>query len=240
MNIKIKKERLIIIITALVLLAVIIFSIFNWDTIKYLLSQVSKGTVVVKEYVLELGITGVIAMSVVMIFCFFFPFLSSVPIQLTSAVSYGLLGGTIHVALSIFIASQIAFLFAKSTLYLSSKKRREEHRLMEEKIKNSKRSIYYFLFLAYLAPFVPFLVIHMVAASSGIKWWKYALITFFGPLPDIVITLWAGVKITSSSSPIVSFVMLLVIITIVVLTMVYKKKLIDLIFIPKEKNKNEQ
>ena len=235
-----KKERLIIVLTAVILLAVIIFSIFNWDIIKYLFSQVSSGTVVVKEYVQSLGVTGVIAMSIVMIICFFFPFISSVPIQLTSAVSYGLLGGTIHVTLSIFVASQLAFLFAKSTLFLSSQKKREEHRLMEEKIKNSKRSIYYFLFLAYLAPFVPFMVIHMIAADSGMKWWKYALITFFGPIPDIVVTLWAGVKITTSSSPIVSFIILIVIITIVVLSMVYKKKLVDLIFTPKEKNNNEQ
>ena len=234
-----RKEGLIITFTTIILITVIIFSILNWNTITYLFNQVSSGTVAVKEYVLSLGVTGVIAMTVVMIVCFFFPFLSSVPIQLTSAVSYGLFWGFVHVSLSIFMASQLAFLLTKSTLALSSKKKKEEHRLMEEKIKNSKRSIYYFLFLAYLAPFVPFLVIHMVAADSGMKWWKYALVTFFGPLPDIIVTLWAGVKITTSSSPIISYIILLVIVTIVVLSMIYKKKIIDLIFTPKEKNKNE-
>lgn len=234
-----KKEKIIIIITAIILTAIVIFSIFNWDTIIFLFKQISSGTVVVKEYVLSLGITGILAMTVVMIICFFFPVLSSIPIQLTSAVSYGLWFATLHVALSIFIASQIAFLLTKSSIFLSSKKKKEEQRIMEEKIKNSKRSIYYFLFLAYLAPFVPFLLIHVIAAGSGIKWWKYALITLFGPLPDIIITLWAGVKITSSSSPIVSFILLVVIIAIIVLTFVYKNKLVDLIFAPKEKKKDE-
>lgn len=232
-----KKEKIIIISTALILTALIIFSIFNWDVIKYLFSQVSSGTVVVKEYVLSLGFTGVIAMSIIMIICFFFPFISPVPIQLASAVSYGIWYGFIHVVLSVFIASQLAFLFTKSTLFFSSKKKKEEQRLMEEKIRNSKRSIYYFLFLAYLAPFVPFLVIHLVAAQSGIKWWKYALVTIIGPMPDIIITLWAGVKITSSSAPITSYVILVVIIAIVVLSIIYKNKLVDLIFKPKEKNK---
>ena len=234
-----KKEKAVLIITAIVLTALIIFSIINWSTISYLFKQISSGTVVVKEYVLSLGITGIIAISVVIIACFFFPVLSSVPIQLTSAVSYGLWFGMLHVALSVFIASQIAFLLTKSSLFLSSKKKREEHKLMEEKIKNSKRSIYYFLFLAYLAPFVPFMIIHMIAADSGMKWWKYAIITLLGPLPDIVITLWAGVKITSSSSPIVSYIILVVIITIIVLTLIYKNKLVDLIFTPKEKSKDE-
>ena len=87
---------------------------------------------------------------------------------------------------------------------------------------------------------MPFLVIHMIAADSGMKWWKYALITLVGPMPDIIVTLWAGVKITTSSSPIVSYVILLVILVIVVLSMVYKKKLVDWIFKPKEKVENEQ
>lgn len=230
-----KKEKTIILITGLLLAAVVTFSVFNWSTITYLFKEVSSGTVVVKEYVLSLGITGVIAMSIVMIACFFFPFLSSVPIQLTSAVSYGFWGGLVHVAFSIFVASQLAYLFTKTTQVLSSPKKKEEQRLMEEKIRNSKRSIYYFLFLAYLAPFIPFLVIHMVAANSGMKWWKYALITLFGPIPDIAVTLWAGVQITSSS-PIVAYIILVVIIIIVVLSMIYKNKLVDWIFKPKEES----
>ena len=234
-----KKEKITIFILVALLTALIVFSVFNWNVIVYLFKQVSSGTVIVKEYVLSLGITGVIAMTIVMIVCFFFPVISSVPIQLTSAVSYGLVPGLIHVTLSVFTASQLAFLFAKSSLFLSSQKKREEHRLMEEKIKNSKRSIYYFLFLAYLAPFVPFLVIHMIAANSGMKWWKYALITLFCPIPDIFATLWAGVKITSSSTPITSFIILLVMVVFVVLTLIYKNKLIDLIFTPKEKKSDE-
>ena len=234
-----KKEKVIIAITALILTVFIVYSIFNWSTISYLFKQVSSGAEVVEEYVLSLGITGVIAMSIVMIVCFFFPFISSVPIQLTSAVSYGLLLGFVHVSASVFIASQLAFLFTKTSLALSSRKKKEEHRTMEEKIKNSKRSIYYFLLLAYLAPFIPFLVIHMVAADSGMKWWKYALITLLGPMPDIIITLWAGVKITTSSSPIISYILLVAIIAIVILSMIYKKKIIDWIFTPKEKTRDE-
>lgn len=234
-----KKEKTIIIITALILTALILLSVFNWDTIIHLFQLISLGAEEVQQYVQSLGIVGVIAMSLVMLVCFFFPFISPVVIQLASAVSYGFLFALVHVSISIFIASQLVFLFSKSTLFLSSKRHRENHRIMEEKIKNSSRSIYYFLFLAYLAPFVPFLVIHVVAANSGMKWWKYALVTLLGPIPDIVVTLWLGVKITTASTPIFTYVILLLIIVIVVLSMIYKNKLVDLIFTPKEKNKNE-
>lgn len=230
-----KKEKLIILITLCALIGILLFSIFNWEIISYLFKQVVSGASIVKEYVLSLGVIGGIAITLIIVALFFFPIISSIPAQLASAVSYGLPLGILHVSLSVFLASQLAFLFTRSALLLSSEKRRQEHRLMEEKIKNSKRSIYVFLFLAYLAPFVPFLLIHMVAANSGMKWWKYALITLLGPLPDIVVTLWAGVKITTSSSPITSYIILLVIIVCVVASITYKEKIIDFIFAPKEK-----
>ena len=105
---------------------------------------------------------------------------------------------------------------------------------MEQKIRNSSRSVVYFLLLAYLAPFVPFLIIHMVAANSGMKWRTYSLITLLGPIPDIVITLWAGEKITSSSSPVVSYLMLMLILICVVLSMIYKEKVVNLMFKPRK------
>jgi uncharacterized membrane protein YdjX (TVP38/TMEM64 family) len=230
-----KKEKLTILITLCALIGILLFSIFNWEIISYLFKQVVSGASIVKDYVLSLGVIGVIAITLVIVALFFFPVISSIPLQLASAVSYGLPLGVLHVSLSIFLASQLAFLFTRSAVLLSSEKRRKEHFLMEEKIKNSKRSIYVFLFLAYLAPFVPFLLIHTVAASSGMKWWKYALITLLGPLPDVVITLWAGVKITTSSSPLTSYIILLVIIVCVVVSIAYKDRIIDFIFAPKEK-----
>ena len=211
-----KKEKLTLLITFCALLGILLCSLFNWEIISFLFHQVVSGASIVKEYVLSWGVVGVLAITIVIVALFFFPVISSIPLQLASAVSYGLPLGILHVSLSVFLASQLAFLFTRSAFLLSSEKRRQEHLLMEEKIKNSKRSIYVFLFLAYLAPFVPFLLIHMVAANSGMKWWKYALITLLGPLPDIVITLWAGVKITTSSSPLTSYIILLVIIVCVV------------------------
>ena len=81
----------------------------------------------------------------------------------------------------------------------------------------------------------------MIAADSGMKWWKYSLITLIGPLGDVIITLWAGVKITTSSSPIVSYVILVLIVSVVILSTIYKNKMVDFIFkTKKEKVNGEQ
>jgi uncharacterized membrane protein YdjX (TVP38/TMEM64 family) len=95
------------------------------------------------------------------------------------------------------------------------------------------------MFIAYLAPFIPFMLIHTVAANSGMKWWKYSLVTLIGPIPDIFVTLWLGEKVTASSSPVVSFVILLFIIVCVVVSMIYKEKIVDFIFKPRKEEKGE-
>lgn len=229
-----KKEFFLILGTVCVLLVLTVFAVMNWGTIVHLFYEMVMGVSIVKEYVLSLGIGGILAISLIIIVCFFFPVISSVPVQLASAISYGLSFGIIHVVISVFLASQLTFLFTRTFRIFQSPRQRQKQQLMEEKIRNSKRSIVHFLLLAYLAPFVPFLLIHTVAANSGIKWRTYALITLLGPIPDIVVTLWLGEKITSTSSPAVSFGILMLIVLCVVLFIVYKEKLVDLIFEPRK------
>lgn len=233
-----KKKRIMLSSLALAVLAIIVaFSLWNWDIIIHLCYEMISGVAVAKEYILDAGVVGFIAISVLIILFFFFPVISSVPIQIASAISYGLPFGIAHVILSVFIASQLNFLFVKCFHSLKNKKRREKQKELEEKIQNSRRSVEIFLMLAYVAPFVPFFLIHTVAAGSGMKWWKYSLITFFGPIPDIVLTLWLGVKITSST-PVVSYVIFMVIVLCVVLSLTFKEKILDFVFVPKKEGRN--
>ena len=233
-----KKNILILSATFCVLAFLIVFSVYNWQTIEFLFTNLTMSVEVLKDYVLSLGTVGIICMSIVIIVCFFFPVISSTPIQVVSGISYGLPLGTLHVLASVFIASQILFLLTRSFRVFSTKKQIQEREEIERKIKNSRISILYFVVLAYLAPFIPFLIIHSVALNSGMKWWKYSLITLIGPLGDVIITLWAGVKITTSSSPIVSYVILVLIVVIVILSTIYKNKMVDFIFKPKKEKEN--
>ncbi len=233
-----KKEQLLLLATAAVLLAIGIFAACNWEIIVHLFKEMVSGVEIVRESILDLGIAGVLIISLLIIVCFFFPVISSIPVQLASVVAYGLPFAIAHVSLSVFVASQIAFLFVRVFRIFQSPKQRKKQAEMEEKIRNSRRSIMSFLFLAYLAPFVPFLLIHLVAANSGMKWWKYALVTLFGPLPDVVVTLYLGSKIATTSSPVTSLLILLLIIGCISLSMIYKEKIIDWVFLPKKESEN--
>ena len=233
-----KKEKILLLVTVALLLALGIFALCNWSTFLMLFKEMLTGVEIVRESILDLGIVGVLLISLIIIICFFFPVISSIPVQLASVVAYGLPFAIVHVSLSVFVASQIAFLLVRSFRILQSPKQRKKQEEMEAKIQNSSRSIMMFLFLAYLAPFVPFMLIHIVAANSGMKWWKYALVTLFGPLPDVVVTLYLGAKIATTSSPVTSLVVLLLVICCVSLSLIYKEKIVDWVFLPKKESED--
>ena len=70
------------------------------------------------------------------------------------------------------------------------------------------------------------------------KWWKYALVTLLGPLPDIVTTLYLGSKIATTSSPATSLIVLLLVIGCICLSLIYKEKIIDWVFAPKKESED--
>lgn len=231
-----KKEFLLLAATAAILLVIGIFALCNWGTILHMFQEMVSGVAIVKESILDLGIAGVLIISLIIIICFFFPVISSIPVQLASAVSYGLPFAIVHVTLSVSLASQIAFLLVRCSRVFQTPRQRRKQEEMEAKIRNSRRSIMNFLFLAYLAPFIPFLLIHMVAANSGMKWWKYTLVTLVGPISDVVVTLYLGSKVATASSPVTSLIILLAVIGCVALAMIYKEKIVDWVFLPKEES----
>ena len=234
-----RKEMLLMLLTAAILLVIGIFAACNWTDFVHLFKEMVTGVEIVRENILDLGIAGVLIISLIIIICFFFPVVSSIPVQLASVVAYGLPCAIVHVTLSVFVASQIAFLLVRCFRAFQSPKQRKKQEEMEQKIQNSRRSIMAFIVLAYLAPFVPFLLIHIVAANSGMKWWKYALVTLLGPISDIVITLYLGAKIATTSSPVTSLVVLLLVIGCISLSMIYKEKIIDWVFAPKKESEGE-
>lgn len=231
-----KKEIILLLITAIVLLAIGIFAACNWGDFLHLFKEMVTGVEIVRENILDLGVAGVLIISLIIIICFFFPVISSIPVQLASVVAYGLPYAIVHVGLSVFLASQLSFLLVRCFRAFQSPKQRIKQKEMEQKIRNSRRSIMTFVVLAYLAPFVPFLLIHIVAANSGMKWWKYSLVTLLGPLPDIAVTLYLGSKIATTSSPVTSLAALLLVIGCISLSLIYKEKIIDWVFAPKKES----
>ena len=89
------------------------------------------------------------------------------------------------------------------------------------------------MLIAYLVPFIPFLIISSIAAS-GLKYWKYFLFTVFGPILEVIVTLFLGQALLNTS-PVASVVTLVLIIAIVVLSIIFKDKIVDFVFVERKK-----
>lgn len=228
-----KRDIVLLVVSSIIILLVLIFCLIYWDIVSDLFKKVVSGTEIMKEYILSLGWVGIIAMMLIIIICFFFPFVSSLPVQLACGITYGLFKGTLIVSASYAIAAQLLFLFKQNFKLLMTKKQRIKQQELHKKIENSHRGIIKTMIIAYLVPFIPFLIISNVAAS-GLKYPKYFLFTTFGPILEVVVTLYLGQTLLSVS-PVASIITLVGIICIVVLSIIFNDKIIDFVFVERKK-----
>ncbi len=233
-----KKDKILLILSAVILVAVAVFLIFFWDSVYSIAVKLLNGADVVEEYIQELGITGMIVIMLLLILCFFVPVIPSLPIQIACGLGYGILWGSIVSWVAFMIATQLFYLFRQNLQSFSSPKQLAKRQEMEALIKDSNRSLYFALFVAYCIPALPFLVISNLA-MSGLKHWKYTLTTSVGMLPNVIITIFLGEKLLSSS-PVASVITLVVIIALIVLSMTFNEKLIKWIFTRKKKKEDEK
>lgn len=230
-----KRDIVILVVTIAILLAMALLCAFNWSLVVDLFGMIVKGKTVVKDYVLKFGIWGEIVIAVVLMFCFFFPFISSLPLQILCVITYDVWHATLLISLVLALASQLLYLLEKNfKTFFYTKKQHLKQKEIEERIKNSSRNINWVMVLLYIVPCIPFLVISSIACRSNMRWWKYTLFTAIGPIPEVIVTLVLGDQLTSNSSPAWSLTVLIFMILIVILSLIFKDKMIYWIFKPKK------
>ena len=226
------KDKILLGVTAFIIAAIITFVIIFWDETYSILQKLLNGVDLVQDYIRSFGFVGIVVMMLIIIICFFFPIISSMPIQVACGIAYGLLGGGAIILLAVFIASQLLYLFRQNLKIFSSQKHIQKRAELEKMIKESNRNIYVALLIAYLLPAIPFLVISNLAAT-GLKYWKYTLVTLLGMIPDVLTTIFLGEKLLSTS-PVASVITLIAVIAIIVLSIIFNDKLVTLAFAPKK------
>lgn len=230
-----KTDIVILVVTVAILLAIVLLCAFNWPLVANLFDLIVKGKAVVQDYVLSFGILGEIIISIMLVFCFFFPFVSSLPLQILCVISYGVWHATILISLVLALASQLLYLLEKNfKTFFYTKKQHEKQEEIEARIRNSSRNINWVMVLLYIVPCIPFLIISSIAFRSNMRWWKYTLFTAIGPIPEVIVTLVLGDMLTSNTSPVWSMIVLVFMIALVILSLVFKDKMIYWIFKPKK------
>ncbi len=227
------RDRLILILTAILVVALLICAIVFWDEFYYFFDTIVTGSDNVGQYVRDLGVIGILLLGVSIFVIFLVPVLSSVVFQMTAGLAYGILLGTVLVGVSIGIGAQLVYLFYHNYKALASQKRSAKLIKLQQQIANSGRSVTAVLFISYFIPGIPFVMLATVGAVSGMKYWKYFLLTFFGPWLEIAFTVALG-SVLTSVSPIATMILVVVLLILIVLSFVFKDKIINTIFTPQK------
>lgn len=235
-----KANLIIFILTVAACFFLLFMCLFNWHNVSQIFLRLIRGGALLKEFVQGLGFGGIAAIFSLISLLFFFPFISSLPLQIAAGISYGTIYGTLLISAALFFSSQLVYLFYKNiNMFTRSPKKIAARKNLEDKIRNSGKNMVVVLFLAYLVPGIPFILIAVVGAVSGVKWWQYTIFSVLGPIDEVYITLLIGNAVVGHS-PLLSAIFLGVILILLACSLIFKDKIVDLIFKPRKWNIEEE
>lgn len=210
----------------LVGLMVFLFSGENYEVLK----EIFKGGQTkeeVREAIGKLGSRSYFVVLVLSMLQVVFTFVPAEPLHVISGISFGLWQGMAICFVGILIGNTIIFVLNK--LFGAKLKNYFETNVDFDFNKASSSSkIALIVIILYVLPAIPYGIICFFAASMGMKYWKYILITGVGTIPSLVLDVGLG-DITMSTSWAVSIGVFVAIIILLILMVKFKDKLFKML-----------
>ena len=212
----------IITVIVLVLVGFLLLSGGNYDIIKTVLTEEHTDDEI-RDILSETGIRGYITIVILAFLQVILTFLPAEPVQVISGVAFGFLKGLILCTIGVVIGNTIIYFVYR--IY--------GNRLRQYFVKNlhfdfdkaaHSRKIVLTIFILYFLPAIPYGMICFFAASVGMKYGRYITVTVLGALPSVCIGVGLG-HMALSASWILSSCVFGVILILLVLALIYKKKI---------------
>ena len=200
-------------------LLVFLFSGDNLNILKGLFTEdITKGEV--RELLSQLGVKGYVTIGILSMLQVILTFLPAEPVQVAAGISFGLETGTWVCLAGVFVGNTILYILYK--IY-GSKVSNSFHHNVEFDFEAARRSkrVALIIFILYFLPAIPYGLICLFAASLDVKYPRYILLTTIGAIPSILIGVGLG-HVAIASSWIVSFIVLIVLLTLLIV--LYKNK----------------
>ena len=221
------KTKILISVALLVLfaaLAAFMFSGGNWKLVTSLYGKDPTGDEV-RDMLMEFGFRGYVTIGVLSLLQVVCTFIPAEPIHVLAGIAFdfpvavaccaagGVLGSSIIFLLYKVVGDRVRGYFTKGLSFDVSN------------MGNSRKCVVV-IFLLYFLPAIPYGMICFLAASLGMKYRRYILVTLIGSLPSICIGVSLG-YMTMSSSWIVSVSVFVVLIVLIILLMQKRQVLIQ-------------
>lgn len=192
-----KKKKAINIIVILVV--IIIFSL----AIAYLapvMKDIStkEGQIAFKEKIDNLGVVGLLILSLLEIAQIFFVVIPGEPLEILAGMCYGNVGGTIFITISVLITTTIIFWlvrkYGKKLIYESFSKEKID-KIENSKILKNPQKVELIMILLFLIPGTPKDLLVYIGGLLPIKPLRFILISSFARFPSVISSTIAGASI---------------------------------------------
>ena len=222
-----KKIKIILGVLLVILFIGLLFFLFAGDNFQ-VLKEIFSGDHTKEEIQESIGKLGVRAYIVVFILSMIqviLTFVPAEPLHVISGVSFGLWGGMAICLAGILVGNTIIYVLykiygAKLTDYFASNVD------FDFEVARTSTKIALIVIILYCLPAIPYGIICFFAASMGMKYGKYILITGIGSIPSLFLDVGLG-HITMSTSWAVSISVFVVIIILLVVVVKNKKWIFD-------------
>ncbi|MBQ8845053.1 MAG: VTT domain-containing protein [Clostridia bacterium] len=221
----ITKKKLIALSVAILIFAGLLFFLFygeNFEVLKEIFNT-SATKKEIQDSISKLGIRAYIVVFVLSMMQVVLTFVPAEPLHVIAGISFGLWKGMAVCLAGIMVGNTIVFILyklfgTKLTDYFASN--------VDFDFESAKRSnkLALIVIILYCLPAIPYGIICFFAATMGMRYPKYILITGIGSIPSLILDVGLG-HITMATSWTVSIIVFVVIIILLILMAVYKTKI---------------
>lgn len=236
-----KKKLIALILFAIVFMGLLIFLFYGENF--YILKEIFNTNATkaqIQDSIGKLGIKAYIVVVILSMLQVMLTFVPAEPLHVISGISFGLNEGILVCLIGILIGNTIIYVLykifgGKLTEYFASN--------VEFDFDTAKRSNKIALIVAilYLLPAIPYGIICFFAATLGMKYPKFILITGLGSLPSLLVDVGIG-HIAMTSSWTISIIVFIAIIILLILMWKFKSKIFAKVneFVKKKQEKERK
>ena len=232
-------KKIITVLSVLVVIVGLFVFMFSGENFDLLLSLFdgNMDTDNLQETLRGFGYKGVISLGLLSALQVVIPVMPSGPVQILSGVTYGLGWGILICAVGVLLGNTIIYILYKT---LGEKVGEYFKKNIDVDLSNVKATnrLSLIVFVLFLVPGIPFGLICFLAASLGLKYPRYIIITTLGSLPTMILGVCLG-NVATTSSIWVTIIALCVIVLLVILICIFRKHIFKWInkFINKQQDK---
>lgn len=214
-------------VLAVILLIIGVFGCIFFDDIVKIITKISAADLKqdeIKEFMQSFGLRGAFAIGSLSALQVVLTFLPAEPVQVIAGMGYGFLLGSAICLAGIFVGNTIIYFLSRTvgdrlTQYFT----KNIHITSESK---SRKAIDTAVFILYFLPAIPYGMICFFAASSGMKYNRYIVLTVLCSIPSICIGTSLGV-LALGANIIISVLVFILLIVLLIIVYRYKDALLN-------------